>query len=124
MKFVILFFLFLAISYYIFLQRKKIVEGHDAGDSEAVKAGADLDDATSVLNSKEAELDKLLAEVDVLIEKEKKLNEAIKELEKEGGQEQSEGGEPKICDMTDCKTKNVTRKCTEFKKTAGIKCID
>ena len=35
MKFVIIFFLFLAISYYIFLERKKIVEGHEEGEHRA-----------------------------------------------------------------------------------------
>lgn len=124
MKIVIIFFLFLAISYYIFLQRKKIVEGHDTNASKSAAEAVKLNDINDELKTKEADLDKLLEEVDALIKKEKSLSEAIEELEKEGGSEQSEGGEPKICDMTDCETKNVKRKCTEFKKAAGVKCID
>jgi len=124
MKVVIIFFLFLAISYYIFLQRKKIVEGHETNESKAAAETTELNNINDELKSKEADLDKLLEEVNALIKKEKTLSEAIEELGKEGGNEQSKGGEPKICDMTDCKTKNIKRKCTEFKKASGVKCID
>tara|TARA_B110000444_G_C18834257_1_gene595025 strand:+ start:2118 stop:2492 length:375 start_codon:yes stop_codon:yes gene_type:complete len=124
MKFVITFFLFLAISYYIFLQRKKIVEGHGKKESDDAAKTTDINNVNEDLDSKEEEIEKLLEEVNVLIEKQKKLTESIKELEKEGGGGPAEGGESKICDMTDCKTKNVTRKCSEFKKASGVKCVD
>lgn len=123
MKLVIIFFLFLAISYYIFLQRKKIVEGHDTIAANSAAKATELNYATNEINSTEVEIDKLLVEVNELIEKEKSLNEAIEEMGKEGGETETDG-EGKICDMTDCETKNVKRKCTEFKKAAGVKCID
>jgi len=125
MKVVIIFFLFLAISYYIFLQRKKIVEGHEGNEhreSDAAATNTQINEATAELKSKEADLEKLLEEVNVLIEREKVISDAIKELDKED--EPDITGDSKICEMTDCKTKTVTTKCTEFKKASGVKCID
>jgi F0F1-type ATP synthase membrane subunit b/b' len=104
MKFVIIFFLFLAISYYIFLERKKIVEGHETKESKAAATSSEIDEANEEIESKKADLEKLLEDVNALIEKEKKLSKAVKELEKENGSEQTDG-DPKICEMTNCQTR-------------------
>jgi len=119
MKFVIIFFLFLAISYYIFLERKKIIEGHDTIESKTATTSSEIDEANGEIESKKADLKKLLEEVNALIEKEKQLSKAVKELEKENGSEQTDG-EPKICEMTNCNSKkpNKSRNCLK------VNCID
>lgn len=123
MKFVIIFFLFLAISYYIFLERKKIVEGHEEGEhraSDAAATSSKIEEANEEIESKKADLDKLLEEVNELIEKEKKLSDGIKELEKENGSEQTDG-EPKICEMINCQTK---KKDESGKNCLEVNCMD
>ena len=125
MKLVILFYLFLAISYYIFLQRKKIVEGHS--DSPQVKSAAkssELKNISDELDNKKADVRKLLNEVKALIEEEKGLREGIKRLEddEEGEEGGGGGGESSICEMTDCKTVKSNRNCSQFKIDSGIDC--
>ena len=129
MKFVIIFFLFLAISYYIFLERKKIIEsmseydhehdGDEHSESDAAATSSKIDEANNTITSKKADLEKLLEEVNALIEKEKILSKAVKDLEKKNGSEQTDG-EPKICEMTDCQT----RKPDKSSDCLEVSCID
>ena len=122
MKLVILFYLFLAISYYIFLQRKKIVEGHsDSPQVNSAAKSSDLKNISDELDNKKADVRNLLNEVKALIEEEKGLREGIKRLEDDEEGEEG-GGESSICEMTDCKTVESNRNCSQFKIDSGIDC--
>ena len=122
MKYVLLFFLFLAISYYIFIQRKKIMEGHETRNTKSAARSSELKELNKEIKKKEKNVRKLFKEVEKLVEEEKKLSKSIKELE-ESKEKKGKSGSSKICDVSECKSKKVNRKCTEFKKAVGVKCV-
>ena len=122
MKLVILFYLFLAISYYIFLQRKKIIEGHTDPAAAAATQSSAIDSVNQDTAKKKEDVRILLNEVKALIEEQKNLSKAIAELEKDTEVGQETEGEASICKMTDCKTIKSNRKCSQFKIDSGIDC--
>tara|TARA_X000000368_G_scaffold391721_1_gene355927 strand:+ start:84 stop:458 length:375 start_codon:yes stop_codon:yes gene_type:complete len=123
MKLVLLFFLFLAISYYIYLQRKKIIEGHyESRESKAAAKSGELKVINKEIENKKKNVRNLLNEVKALIKEEKQLSEAVKELENEEEEGKESKEEPSVCNMTDCKTIKSNRKCSEFKNDSGMDC--
>tara|TARA_Y100000816_G_C26058702_1_gene555764 strand:+ start:694 stop:1062 length:369 start_codon:yes stop_codon:yes gene_type:complete len=122
MKYVLLFFLFLAISYYIFIQRKKIMEGHETRNTKSAARSSEIKELDKEIKEKEKNVKKLFKEVDELIKEEKQLSKSIKKLE-ESKDSKGKSGDSKICDVSECKSKKVNRKCNEFKKAAGVKCV-